>query len=207
MKSHIIKLIPILTLLATASLPRSAGAQSAITETNATGGITTISNPASSNAPSSSAESFFGTVGSYFTSSNPNLPIKGTAEIALGLAYQSGVNIASDFDVRYKFALGTNSGVMVESVTRNAGIDGIIVSEQAGAAYYYIPAATPDMELSAGLLAGYRFDVSRVAFTAYLDARKSLTPNTFAGARLAYENDGDASPSAPVLTAYTGFTF
>ncbi|HMD55789.1 MAG TPA: hypothetical protein VKJ65_14680, partial [Phycisphaerae bacterium] len=49
MKSHIIKLIPILTLLATASLPRSAGAQSAITETNATGGANTISNPQSSN--------------------------------------------------------------------------------------------------------------------------------------------------------------
>ena len=81
MKSHIIKLIPILTLLATASLPRSAGAQSAITETNATGGANTISNPQSSNPQFSNSESFFGTVGSYFTSSNPNLPIKGTAEI------------------------------------------------------------------------------------------------------------------------------
>ncbi len=186
-----------LAILAATSLAATAGAQSSVTETNASGGTTTVSNP----------QTFFGTVGSYFTTSNTNLPFKGTAEIALGLAYQSGVNIASDFDVRYKFAVTTNSGVILESVTRNAGVNGIIVSEQAGVGYYYIPVTTPDIELSAGLLGGYRFDVSRAALTAYLDARKSLTANTFAGVRLAYEYDGSASPNSPVLTAYTGFTF
>ena len=183
-------------LIITAALPFAAAAQS-ITVTNASGGTTTINNP----------QSFFGSVGGYFTSSNTNLPFKGTAEIALGMAYQSGVNIASDFDARYKFALTTNSGVLLESVTRNAGVDGVIVSEQAGIGYYYIPVSTPDLELSAGLLGGYRFDVSQGAFTAYLDARKSLTENTFAGVRIAYEYDGSASPGSPVLTAYTGFTF
>jgi hypothetical protein len=183
-------------LIITAALPFAAAAQS-ITVTNASGGTTTINNP----------QSFFGSVGGYFTSSNTNLPFKGTAEIALGMAYQSGVNIASDFDARYKFALTTNSGVLLESVTRNAGVDGVIVSEQAGIGYYYIPVSTPDLELSAGLLGGYRFDVSQGAFTAYLDARKSLTENTFAGMRIAYEYDGSASPGSPVLTAYTGFTF
>ena len=183
-------------LIITAALPFAAAAQS-ITVTNASGGTTTINNP----------QSFFGSVGGYFTSSNTNLPFKGTAEIALGMAYQSGVNIASDFDARYKFALTTNSGVLLESVTRNAGVDGVIVSEQAGIGYYYIPVSTPDLELSAGLLGGYRFDVSQGAITGYLDARKSLTENTFAGVRIAYEYDGSASPGSPVLTAYTGFTF
>jgi hypothetical protein len=183
-------------LIITAALPFAAAAQS-ITVTNASGGTTTINNP----------QSFFGSVGGYFTSSNTNLPFKGTAEIALGMAYQSGVNIASDFDARYKFALTPNSGVLLESVTRNAGMDGVIVSEQAGIGYYYIPVSTPDLELSAGLLGGYRFDVSQGAFTAYLDVRKSLTENTFAGVRIAYEYDGSASPGSPVLTAYTGFTF
>jgi hypothetical protein len=183
-------------LIITAALPFAAAAQS-ITLTNASGGTTTINNP----------QSFFASVGGYFTSSNTNLPFKGTAEIALGMAYQSGVNIASDFDARYKFAITTNSGVLLESVTRNTGVDGVIVSEQAGIGYYYIPVSTPDLELSAGLLGGYRFDVSQGAFTAYLDARKSLTENTFAGVRIAYEYDGSASPGSPVLTAYTGFTF
>ena len=190
------KLNQIIHLLITTALPFAAAAQS-ITVPNASGGTTTINNP----------QSFFGSVGGYFTSSNTNLPFKGTAEIALGMAYQSGVNIASDFDARYKFAITTNSGVLLESVTRNAGVDGVIVSEQAGIGYYYIPVSTPDLELSAGLLGGYRFDVSQGAFTAYLDARKSLTENTFAGVRIAYEYDGSASPGSPVLTAYTGFTF
>ena len=183
-------------LIITTALPFGVAAQS-ITVTNASGGTTTINNP----------QSFFGSVGGYFTSSNTNLPFKGTAEIALGMAYQSGVNIASDFDARYKFALTTNSGVLLESVTRNAGVDGVIVSEQAGIGFYYIPVSTPDLELSAGLLGGYRFDVSQGAITAYLDARKSLTENAFAGVRIAYEYDGSASPGSPVLTAYTGFTF
>ena len=183
-------------LIITPALPFAAAAQS-ITLTNASGGTTTINNP----------QSFFASVGGYFTSSNTNLPFKGTAEIALGMAYQSGVNIASDFDARYKFAITTNSGVLLESVTRNAGVDGVIVSEQAGIGYYYIPVSTPDLELSAGLLGGYRFDVSQGAFTAYLDARKSLTENTFAGVRIAYEYDGSASPGSPMLTAYTGLTF
>lgn len=196
LKSNLQKLIPVIAITATLSLT-AAQAQTSITQTNASGGLTTINNP----------QTFFGTVGSYFTTSNTNLPFKGTAEIALGMAYQSGVNIASDFDVRYKFAVSTNSGVILESVTRNAGVNGVIVSEQAGVGYYYIPVATPDIELSAGLLGGYRFDASKAAFTAYLDARKSLTENTFAGVRLAYEYDGSASPSSPVLTAYTGFTF
>ena len=197
MKLNLLKSVTVLAVLATVSLASACYGQTSITETNASGGTTAVSNP----------QSFFGSVGSYFTSSNTNLPIKGTAEIALGMAYQSGVNIASDFDARYKFAVTTNSGVILESVTRNAGVDGIIVSEQAGVGYYYIPVSTPDIELSAGLLGGYRFDVSRAAFTAYFDARKSLTANTFAGVRLAYEYDGSASPSAPVLTAYTGFKF
>jgi hypothetical protein len=201
MKSTMYKFISVLTpaliLVATNSFNSVANAQSGITETNVTGGTNTINNP----------QSFFGTVGSYFTTSNTNLPFRGTAEVALGLAYQSGVNIASDFDARCKFAVTTNSGVILESVTRNAGVNGVIVSEQAGAGWYYIPVPTPDIELTAGVLAGYRFNAAQVAFTAYLDARKSLTQNTFAGIRLGYEFDGAASPNAPVLTGYTGFTF
>ncbi len=162
------------------------------------------------NAP---ASSFFGSVGSYLTGSNPNLTIRGSAEITLGMAYQAGVNIASDFGIRYKFGTpatnGSASGLFVESVTRNAGVAGIIVSEQAGGGYYLIPASTPDIELSGGLLAGYRFDTASPAITAYLDVRKSLTVNTYAGIRIGYEWDSarQRAQAAPVISAETGFTF
>jgi len=157
--------------------------------------------------PAPNPETFFGSVGNYLTSSNPSLPIRGRAEISLGMAYQSGVNIASDFAARYKLTLTTNSGVLFESVTRNAGINGVIVSEQIGAGYYYLPPATPDIELSAILLGGYRLDNRSAAFTACLDVRKTLTANTFAGLRIGFEHDGSGSPDAPVITAFTGFTF
>jgi len=152
-------------------------------------------------------QTFFGSVGNYLTGSNPGLPVRGRAEIGLGMAYQAGVNIASDFAARYKLALSTNAGVLFESVTRNAGINGVIVSEQVGAGCYYVPPATPDIELSALLLGGYRLDNRSAAFTACLDARKSLTANTFAGLRIGFEHDGSGSPDAPVITVFTGFTF
>ena len=157
------------------------------------------------NAPSGS---FFGSVGNYLTGSNPNLPIRGKAEITLGMAYQAGVNIASDFGIKYKFT-GTNSGFYAESVTRNAGVAGVIVSEEAGGGYYIIPATTPDIELSGGLLGGYRFDTGSPAIAAYLDVRKSLTVNTYAGVRIGYEWDStkQTAQAAPVISAETGFTF
>ena len=194
MNSTILKVLPLLIITVTAGSIRPIHAQS----------LTTTNTPPPGN---NNPQTFFGTVGNYLTTSNPNLPIRGQAEVALGLAYQSGVNIASDFSARYKLSVTTNSGAIFESVTRNAGINGVIVSEQAGLGYFYRPAANPDIELSAGLLGGYRFDTRSAAFTAYLDARKSLTPNTFAGLRMGFEHDGSGSPNAPVLTAYTGFTF
>ncbi len=156
--------------------------------------------------------SFMGSVGLYFSSSNPSLPIKGSAEVSLGMAYQAGVNIASDFGIRYKFGASTtngSSGFFAESVTRNAGVAGVIVSEELGGGYYIIPASTPDIELSGGVLGGYRFDTEAGAATIYADVRKSLTPNTFAGVRLAYEWDSihATAQATPVLTAETGFTF
>ena len=184
------KSILVLLALAIGSGSQSGRAQS-LTSTNA------VPNP----------QTFFGSVGNYLASSNPNLPMRGQAEIALGMAYQAGVNIASDFSARYKLALATNSGVLFESVTRNAGINGVIVSEQAGVGYYYLPPATPDIEFSAMLLGGYRLDTRSAAFTACLDVRKTLTANTFAGLRIGFEHDGSGSPDAPVLTAFTGFTF
>ena len=148
---------------------------------------------------------FFNSVAQYFTSINTNYDFHSTAEITLGAAYQSGINFGSDLGLRYKYDLGTNMGVCFESVTRNAGVNGIIVSEQAGVGVYYIQ---HDLELSAGLDAGYRFDANQPALTFYADVRKLLTENTYAGLRLGYETDfSSASPGAPVITIETGFKF
>ena len=95
----------------------------------------------------------------------------------------------------------------MESVTRNAGIAGIIVSEQAGVGYYIIPASAPDIELSFGVLGGYRFDASSGVCTVFGNVRKMLTVNTFAGLRIGAEIDGSKNPISPVISAETGFKF
>lgn len=154
LKSNLESLLPRLSLLPIAALFVSASGLPSVCAQEL---ATTNANPVaasdgSSTVPAGNPQTFFSSVGNYLTSSNPNLPIHGQAEIGLGLAYQSGVNIASDLSARYKISVSTNSGVLLESVTRNAGVNGVIVSEQAGFGYYYIPSTTPDIEISAGFL-------------------------------------------------------
>lgn len=172
---------------------------------------TNIDNPsAPAVASDSPPQTFFNSVSQYFTSSDPAIPFHGIAEVGIGMAYQSGVNFGSDFDLRGKYEIsangtnGTSWGIYGESVTRNAGVAGIIVSEQAGGGLYY---DRYDLELSAGVLGGYRFDTAGPAFTAYADVRKNLTANTFAGTRLGLELDGRTQNNSPVITIYTGFEF
>lgn len=156
--------------------------------------------------PPMDSSGFIHSVGGYFSSFNPDLPFTGVGEIAIGMAYQSGVNIASDLDLRFDvYNIGTNGlGIFAESVTRNAGVAGVIVSEQAGGGILY---RHIDTELSAGVLGGYRFDTGGPAVTIYADVRKMMTENTYSGLRLAAEIDGRAQNNSPVITAYTGFKF
>jgi len=159
------------------------------------------------NAPSTT---FFNSVGGYLTSSNPNQPVHGQVEVGLGAAYQSGVNVGADLDVRWKPSftdISTNIGVGAESVTRNAGVAGTIVSEQIGGFLWYVPASTPDIELSAGANGGYSFYESGPAFSAYLQALKMATLNTYLAGRIGVEEDRGRISTAPVVTVYTGFTF
>lgn len=177
-----------------------------ITTLAATAAFTAHAQPITNTVPAS-MPGFFNSVADYFTTSNTNYDLHSTAEITLGAVYQAGINFGSDFGVRYKYDLGANTGLCLESVTRNAGVAGVIVSEQAGAGVYYI---RHDLELSAGVDAGYRFDVRHPALTLYADVRKSLTENTYAGLRLGYETDFSQTESglnAPVITIETGFKF
>ncbi len=148
--------------------------------------------------------SFFQSVGSYFTSNDTNLDLStGKAELWTGMAYQSGVNFAADLGIRYKLSKpGAASGVALESVTRNAGIAGTIVSQNIGVAYCIYNHA---IELSGGLDVGYRFDEYKPDLSVFLDARKALTVNTFAGLRLAVESDFRHQPLAPVFSVLVGF--
>ena len=157
---------------------------------------------ATTNAP----VSFFGSVGSYLTSSNTNLPATSTAEVSLGAIYQGGVNIASDITLRYKFGgAASTSGFFVEEKTENGGIAGIIISEEAGAGYYIVK---NDIELSAAIEGGYRFDVKNGAIGGYVQALKMMTENTYSGIKLGVEYAGNSDAAKiPEIELFTGFKF
>ena len=189
-----------LILALMAAVMVSVGAQA---QTNAVGGVANLL----TNTPSGG---WFASAGSYLSSSNPNLPVHGQFELGLGMAYQSGVNIGADLNIRWKptFAdLSTNYGVGFESVTRNAGIAGTVVSEMVGPFIYYQPTSLPDAEVSAGIDGGYSLLDRGAACTGYIQVLKMATPNTYLAARIAIEEDAGLVSPAPVLTAYTGVTF
>ena len=149
--------------------------------------------------------SFFASVGSYLTSSDTNLPAQSTAELRLGMEYQGGVNIASTVGLRYKFGGTNTSGFFAEETTENGGVGGIIISQTVGGGYYIDRA---DIELSAGIYGGYRFDTSNGDVGGFVEALKMMTPNTFSGARLGVDYSGNATASrVPTFELFTGFKF
>jgi hypothetical protein len=150
--------------------------------------------------------SFFGSVGSYLTSSDTNLPAASSIEVSLGAAYQGGVNVSSDIDLRWKIGGATNtSGFYIESDTDNAGIAGIIVSEEIGGGYFI---DKNDIEISAGIRGGYRFDESNGAIGANVRFLKMMTVNTYSGMELAVEFSGDNTAArVPRINLFTGFKF
>ena len=151
-------------------------------------------------------QSFFGSVGNYLTSSDTNLPAMSTIEVSLGAAYQGGVNVSSDIDLRYKIGGATaTSGFYIESDTDNAGIAGIIVSEEAGFGYFIVK---NDIEVSAGIRGGYRFDESNGVIGANVRVLKMMTVNTYSGLELAVEFSGNNTAArVPRVNVFTGFKF
>jgi hypothetical protein len=138
----------------------------------------------SSNGVPATAQSFLTSVGQYFTGFNSNYTMLAAHHIEAWTAaeYSQGENWADDLGIDYRF----DSGIRLETVFQNAGINGTILSAQCGVGYSIVYI---DTEFAAGLNVGYRPQQRWEEVTPYLEARKSLTANTWAGLRLSYEID------------------
>ncbi|HVU07649.1 MAG TPA: hypothetical protein VHG89_03800 [Verrucomicrobiae bacterium] len=149
--------------------------------------------------------SFFGSVENYFTSFDTNSTTftSERGEVWTGVVYQNGLNFADDLGVDYN--LGAK-GIYAEGIFRNAGIAGTIVGAQAGLGYSIVHF---DTKLSVGVDGGYDFNRDNPCATFYVDARKALTENTFAGLRLGWEAQFSHSPVSrtPELSVIIGFKF
>jgi hypothetical protein len=157
----------------------------------------------------SAPQQFYTTAFDYFTSFNTNLLTFQTNYHGCawaGADYQSGVNVASSLGLEY----GLYKSVSVASVTRNAAIAGTILSEEVAFGLNY---TVYDTQLTGGAGIGDNFGTvgsTRSGFygVIFAEAKKALSANTFAGARIEAEIQGASKATTiPVFTVFVGFKF
>ncbi len=158
-----------------------------------------LSARAQTNAPPATPQSFVTSVQSYFTSFDTNSTTFSNRKFDLwtGMDYVQGVNTAASLGLEYQIS----SGFAVESVTRNAGIAGIILSQQGGIGYSIVHY---DTKITGYLDGGYDFDGKRTFAEIGVRAKKALSANTYLGIGISTRYPGGRTPT---FSVFTGFTF
>jgi hypothetical protein len=183
--------------LRTASLTVAVIAMGCFTQAHAQ----TSTTNAPGNVPSAPA-SFFGSVEGYFLSFDTNSTTFETEKAEVWTGVDSGNDtLGALFGVSVPFG-----SFSVEAVMENADVAGTVLSFAAGGGYRIVHY---DTELTAGLDIGYRLDHREGFVSPFIDVRKALTPNTYAGVRLYYEQEfaGNTKAHSPGVYAITGFKF
>jgi len=162
------------------------------------------------------AQTFFNSVAQYFSGFDTNATTfqADTVDVWAGADTVNNQNLAAAFGLEIlPFRSSSNSflaRLSVESVTRNATVAGVILSEQAGVGFNF---TRFDTRVTAYFDAGYRFDSRQACVAAGLRAKKALTENTYAGVGLelpVYLNHArgqSAGAPSPTLSVFTGFKF
>lgn len=150
---------------------------------------------------------FFGSVKTYFTSFDTNSTTFGTNstfDVWAGADYQNNLNFANSIGIEYK----VGSLLSLESVTRNAGIAGTILSQQVGLG---LNKTVYDTKLTGFIDGAYDFQLGRPYISPGLRVKKALTDHTFAGIGIEvpfYFKGGSSGRQVnPVVTLFTGFVF
>ena len=152
------------------------------------------------------AQNFFQSAQGYLTSFNTNYAwASNQLEFAVGADYQNQIQWANDLELQYDVK-GGNFGIGARM--RNAGIAGVVESEEAGLECSLV--SHYDTRVEAKLYGGYDQQYDRPLIEPELDLRKKLTANTFAGIYvsepvLIQKNIKNAL--TPNIGIETGFTF
>lgn len=148
-------------------------------------------------------QSFFQSVGNYFTSANTNYTwASNTLEIAVGADYMSSVNWANYVEAQFD-----TGRFDIDAKVRNAGIAGTVDSVQAGIGYSLIEFYS--IKLEAAIDGGYDLDRNTAIFEPRLTLRDKLTSNTFLGISLSLPvwTNGKPINNVPDIGIETGFTY
>lgn len=169
---------------------------------------------AQTNAPLSTnatPQSFLSTVEGYFTSFNTNLATFSTNapyESWAGVAYQAGLRLGANLAVEAKPFSGA-PGLMLGSVSLLADTVGTIAQQEVDVGWSIVHY---DVEVTLGAAGMYTFQNGYDAYGKglnggiFVEAKKALTANTFAGVR-AEEVLCSGRANQPILTLFGGFTF
>ena len=152
--------------------------------------------------------SFLNSAFSYFTSFNTNLDStfgshRGSLFTGVDSIQGAGVNMANSIGLSYDLYAGTNNlRLSVESVTRNSGVAGTLLSEQAGLGVSFI---VHDARLTVYADGGYWIydEPDRYYAEIGLRAQKALTEHTYAWVAAAAQLPGNRQ----VFSAGVGITF
>lgn len=153
-------------------------------------------------APAPGSGSFLSSLNTYFLSFNTNLDStfasKGTLWTSADSLQGGDVNLANSLGFSYTVW----KSVAAESVTRNSGVAGTLISEQFGLSLSW---QVHDVKLSAYADAGYDFHATKDKFYGEVGLRvmKALTEHTFAGVGIGAQLPANRQ----VFSALVGFTF
>jgi hypothetical protein len=168
-------------------------------------GLTLVASAQTNPPPTQS--SFFDSALGYFSSFNTNLDStfgleKGTVWTGVDSIQGGEVNLANALGISYDLY----KSVSVESVTRNSGIAGTLLSEQVGVGLSFV---VHDAKLTVYADGGYGFakEKSSTADRIYgeigLRVQKALTTHTFAGLGIGAQ----LPKNSQVFSAFAGITF
>jgi hypothetical protein len=147
-------------------------------------------------------QTFFQSVGGYFTSANTNFNwTNNVIEAAVGADYLSGVNFAQFVEGQYDLGRWD-----VEAKMRNASIGGIVDSVEAGAGYTFIQYYS--VKVQGSLTGGFDLDRNCGLIEPKITLRDKPTANTFFGAAVSLPVWFEGTMNrTPCVSLETGFTY
>lgn len=157
------------------------------------------------NPPPTTVPQFYQTALDWVTHADTNStifePQNCHLELQVGADYVQGVNATASIGLEYHVW----QNVVIDSITKNAGIAGTVVSQQLGVgiSFHYF-----NIEFTGLIDGGYDLQRSKAFFEPRLEIKKGLTARTYMGVGLGAKiADFKAGvPVTPTLSAYLGIT-
>lgn len=170
-------------------------------------GILLASVPARAQTAPPNPQTFFESFKGYFGGFNTNLPFAGsdTFDIWTGAEYVNNQNTSASLGISWNaFTLSSASGLTlgIETVTRNAGIAGVILSQSGG---LNIQKTYLDTKFVGYFDGGYDFSLNKPIIEIGARVLKMLTPNTFAGIGIGERLGQKSVSNFPTLSVFAGF--